>query len=214
MSDIARRVRSERQNWAAPGSTHDRVVAIMQVVLPMGIGALAAFLVLAPLVQGGDVSFLLAKDKVDVAGERMRLQAARYRGEDSEGRPFLLSAKSAVQESSTRPVVQMRGLAAQLRLSDGPARIVAEQGRYDMDAEEVRIDGPIRVRAPDDYRIDTSDAVVDLKARKLESTGPASGSSSLGTFSGDRMSADLESRTIHLDGDAHLRIVPGRANRR
>ena len=77
MPDTAPQVRSAREKWAAPGSRHDRLVAVMRVVLPTAIGILSAFLVMAPLTAAGDVSFVLDKNKVEVATERLKIQAAR-----------------------------------------------------------------------------------------------------------------------------------------
>ncbi len=212
MSDIARQVRSERRRWARPGSVHDRVVQIAQVVLPMGIGVLAAFLVMAPLFMGGDVSFLLDKNKVEVAQERMRTTSASYRGADAKGQPFALTAGSAVQQSSAEPIVRLDDLAAGIQLSDGPARMKAERGRYDIEQERVMVDGPIEFNAADGYRMDTRDVTVDLKTRQMQSAGRVTGSTPMGNFSGDRMRADLEERNVRLEGNARLRIYPGRTN--
>jgi len=208
MSELAHRERSARQRWAQPGSRHDRLVRFAGVALPVAIGVLAAFLVMAPLTSAGDVSFVLDKNKVDVAQERLKIQAAEYRGSDAKGQPFRLHAGSAIQRSSAEPVVQLRALSASLRLPEGPASLVAGQGRYDMDAEQVAVDGPIRFRAADGYAINTSDATVDLKARSMKSAGNVTGSVPRGTFSADRLQADLESRTVVLEGHARLRIIP------
>ncbi len=210
MSEIARQERSRRQRRAAPGSAHDRLIAFLMVALPIGIGVLAAFLVMAPLFMRGDTSFVLDKNKVDVAQERMRLRAAEYRGQDAKGQPFVLDAGSAVQKSSAEPVVQMQQLAAAIRRPDGPARLTAPSGRYDMRSEQVDVNGPIRFRAADGYSLDTDGATVDLKTRRLQSDSPVTGTTSMGTFSGDRLDADLESRTVRLTGNARLRIDPAR----
>jgi len=211
MSQIASAVRTERQHWAAPGSSHDRVIAALQNLLPMGIGVLAAFLVMAPLFMAGDVSFVLDKNKVEVAKERLKVQTARYSGEDAKGQPFSLTAGSAVQKSSAEPIVQLSTLAATIDLPEGPAQLKANSGRYDMDREQVKIDGPIAFTAADGYRLGTHDATIDLKSRKLASGGAVSGTTPLGTFRGDKLTADLESRTVALAGNARLRIVPQRA---
>lgn len=210
MSELARQVRSERQDWAAPGGSHDRVVTIARAGLPIAIGVLAAFLVMAPLTMRGDVSFVLDKNKVEVAKERMRLQSATYRGEDAKGQPFALNAGSAVQKSSAEPIVRLNDLAASIALADGPAKLVADQGRYDMAAEQVKIDGPINFTGPNNYRLDTSNATVDLKSRQLTGTGGVTGTTTQGVFSGDRLTADLEQRTVRLSGNARLRLQPGR----
>ncbi|MEN2786332.1 LPS export ABC transporter periplasmic protein LptC [Sphingomonas qilianensis] len=210
MSDIAARVRSERQIWAAPGSSHDRFVRFSAFALPVAIGVLAAFLVMAPLTTRGDVSFLLDKNKVEVAKERLRLQSARYRGEDNERRPFTLTAGSAVQRSSSEQVVQLNALSAELQMPEGPARLVANKGHYDMASEQVKVDGAVRFQAANGYKIDTHDATVDLKTRKLQSGGAVTGTVPQGNFSAQSMKADLDTHVVTLDGNARLRIVPGR----
>ncbi len=205
---VGRRLRTAREQWALPGGRHDRLIAFLSFALPVLVGVLAAFLVMAPLYSGGDVSFVLDKNKVEVAKERLKIQAARYRGQDGKGQPFALNAGSAVQRTSAEPVVELNQLDAAIQLSDGPARLHADQGRYDIDAEQVRIDGPIRFTGPNGYRLDTADATADLKARTLRSGGAVTGEARQGRFSADRLSADLESRTVRLNGNARLRIYP------
>lgn len=207
MSEIADRTRDQRRRWAAPNGSHDRLVGFLGWVLPGAIGVLAAFLAIAPLAVRNEISFMLAKDRVDVAGERMRVTAASYRGEDSSGQPFVLRAGSAVQATSQEPVVRLNALDAQIELKDGPAKIHADRGRYDMNAETVAIDGPILFTAADGYRLETSDAALDLKSRQITSTGAVEGTMPLGNFSAGTMRADLAERVVILDGRARLRIV-------
>lgn len=208
MSEVARQHRSKRQDWALPGGAHDKLVATANWLFPSLIGVLVAFLVMAPLTMGGESSFVLDKNKVEMASERLKIQAARYRGEDAKGQPFALSAGSAVQKSSAEPVVRLNDLAASIRLADGPATLRADTGRYDMDREEVKVDGPIALRGPQGYALDTRDATVDLKTRRLTSTGQVQGTARQGRFSGDTLNADLENRTVTLRGNARLRIDP------
>lgn len=211
MAEAAVRQRSTRQHWAAPGSRHDGVIRVLRVVLPVAIGMLTAFLAIAPLTTGKDLSFVLDKDKVAIASERLRVTSASYRGQDSKGQAFVLRAGSAVQHSSADPVVQLNSVTARLGLPEGPAVIAANQGRYNMDDEKMAIDGPVLFRSADGYRLHTSDVDIDLKTRKLASRGAAEGDMPLGTFSGDRMSADLNQRIVTLEGGARLHIVQGAA---
>ena len=214
MSEIAERLQSQRRAWAHPGSSHDRVVRWALYVLPGGIGILSAWLVLAPLFTGGDVSFVLDKNRVDVASERLRTQSAEYRGEDAKGQSFSLKAGSAVQKSSTEPVVRLNALSAEIDLPEGPATLSADTGSYNINDQRVSVDGPIQFKTSDGYTLDTHDATVDLKTRRMESAGAVSGRTPMGVFSGNRMTADLEKRTVSLDGNARLRIYPRRAKRK
>ncbi|MEO9634230.1 MAG: LPS export ABC transporter periplasmic protein LptC [Parasphingorhabdus sp.] len=206
MSTNANIVRTKRQEFAAPNSKHDRNVRWLRFILPVGVGILGSMLALAPFTMSGELSFVLDKNSVDVAKERMRVTEALYRGEDSEGRPFSLKAGSAVQKSSNEAVVDLKDLSARILLTEGPAQIRAGTGRYDMDQENVRVPGPVQVEAASGYRLSTSNVTVDLKQRTLKSDGVVEGRTNIGTFRADRLEADLVARTVSLDGNARLRI--------
>lgn len=211
MPDSALMARSSLQQWAAPGGRHDRLIAIARIGLPTVIGILSAGLVFAPLATRSEVSFVLAKDSVQIAKERMRVTAATYRGEDGKGQPFQLTAGSAVQATSRDPVVRLSDLTASILLKDGPASLHADEGRYDMDREIVSVIGPVVFSSSDGYRLQTRDVAIGLKTRKLASGGPVDGQMPLGSFSANHIQADLGARTVTLEGRARLHIVQGRA---
>jgi lipopolysaccharide export system protein LptC len=206
MSKAAKIILSKRQRYAAPNGRHDRNVRWLRIFLPVGVGALAATLALAPFTMAGELSFVLDKNSVDVAKERLRVTEALYRGEDSSGRPFSLRAGSAVQKSSREAVVELNDLSARILLSDGPAQIRAGNGRYDMDKENVRVPGPVQVESTGGYRLTTSNVTIDLKSRTLQSEETVEGRTNIGTFRGDKLRADMSARTLTLSGNAKLRI--------
>ena len=177
----------------------------------MGIGALVAFMSIAPLTLAGEMSFVLDKNKVEVAKERLRVTEALYRGEDAKGQRFALHAGSAVQATSREPIVRLQDLSASLSSSDGPALLRADRAVYDMDKEAVTVQGPVTYQSADGYRLVTRDVNVDLKERTLASDGPVEGRMPLGTFSGGRISADLPDRVVRLTGRTRLHIVQGAA---
>jgi lipopolysaccharide export system protein LptC len=209
MSELADRVRTERQHWAIPGSSHDSLIRALRILLPVAIAVLVVLLAAAPLTMGRDISFVLAKDRVEIARERLRVTEAVYRGADSKGQPFLLRAGSAVQASSRDPVVKLNALSARIMLADGPAVLAALRGRYDMDTQRVMVDGPVVFKAADGYRIMTRDVDIDLDNRHVASGGPVDGQMPLGRFSAGQLVADLNSRTVVLDKGARLHIVQG-----
>ncbi|BBD01759.1 MULTISPECIES: LPS export ABC transporter periplasmic protein LptC [Sphingobium] len=206
MSVQADQQRDVRRHWARPGGTHDRLVGLLKNWLPVAVGVLAALLATAPFTGGDKVSFVLDKNKVEVAKDRMRLTEALYRGEDSKGQPFSLRAGSAVQKSSREPIVDLNTLSARILLTDGPAMLTAQKGRYDMETERVGIQGPVQFEASGGYRLTTRDVGVDLKTRRMKSAGRVDGRIPIGTFSGDHLEADMNARTVTLNGRASLRI--------
>ena len=54
-------------------------------------------------------------------------------------------------------------------------------------------------------------ATVDLKKKTMQGRGGVSGTVPQGTFTADTMSADLDNRSVSLNGHARLRIMPRRA---
>ena len=83
------------------------------------------------------------------------------------------------------------------------------QGRYNLDKQQVAIAGPVKVAGADGYRLGTSDVTVDLKQHQLASHGPVDGQMRLGQFQAGHLHADLGNRTVVLDGGARLKIVQG-----
>ena len=209
MSELAERERVARRIWAAPGRSHDKVINTLKLALPAAIGVLLAFLAFSPLEDKQEISFMLDKNKVEHAEERMRVESAQYRGQDGRGRPFVLNARSALQQSSAVPVVEVRDMSAQILLDNGPARLVALQARYDMETDQVDVRGPILFTSADGYRLATRDVVVDLRRRRLASRGRVDGQMPLGHFSAGRLEVDLTERRAVLSNRARLHIVQG-----
>jgi len=205
----AARLRSERQHFAAPGGSHDRLVSFLAKVLPMGIGVVAALMVITPLSPRGEVSFLLDRNEVAMIDERLRVDNAMYRGQDDKGRPFSLTAGEAVQRSSVEGIVRMNDLVARIALPEGPARLGAQAGAYNIDEEVVSVFGPVRLTAADGYRMVARGVSVDLASKRMVGRGGVEGEIPAGTFSADRLIADMTERTVTLDGNARLRMIPG-----
>jgi len=206
----ARALRNRRQRFATPGGAHDRLIGILARVLPMGVGVVAALMIITPLSPRGEISFLLDRSNVAVIDERLSVDNAMYRGRDGKGRPFSITAGEAVQRSSAEGLVRLDDLMAQLLLEDGPARLTAPGGVYDIDQEIVAVDETIRIRTADGYVMRASGVSFDLDKRTMRGTGGVEGAVPAGTFSANRMFADIEARTIRLEGDAKMTLVPGR----
>jgi len=209
MSLAADRKHEIKRHWAEPGGRHDAVIRAVKFGLPVVIVLLIILLSIAPFDRRGDVSFILDKNKVDEAKERMRVEQARYVGEDNKGQKFEIVADRAVQQSSNVPVVMIEGIRARLNLSRGPLDIAALKGRYDLEGERVDVDGPVRVAGPDGYQLATRDVQVDLDKRTMQSSGPVSGAMTLGQFQAGQLSADLDERTVRLDRGVRLKIHQG-----
>jgi len=197
-TNSAKALRGKRQHFAAPGGSHDRLVGFLARALPMAVGVMAALMIITPLSPRGEISFLLDRNKVAMIDERLTVENAMYRGQDNKGRPFALTAGDAVQRSG--------GMA----LSDGPARIAAKQGAYDIEAEQVDVMGELKMMAADGYAMTANGVTLDLEQRQMTGANGVSGTIPAGTFSANSIAVDIDARIIKLDGNAKLNMVPGK----
>ncbi|NOW45621.1 lipopolysaccharide export system protein LptC [Novosphingobium sp. SG751A] len=203
-------LRNRRRAKAAPGGAQDRMIRFLFTALPVGLGMVTAVMVVSPIFPHGEVSFLLDRNKVAVAKERLAVTSATYRGADDKGRPFALNAGQAVQHSAQVPIVEMRGLNATLAMESGPARVEAPSARYDINREVMQVAGPVRFSEGDGYRMQTSDVAINLKTRQATASGGVTGIVPAGTFAADHMAADISARTVVLQGRARLRMTPSK----
>ena len=205
-TDEARALRSRRQRTAAPGGRHDFLVGFLARALPMAVGVVAALMIVTPLSPRGEISFLLDRNKVAVVDERLRIDNALYRGQDDRGRPFALSADETVQRSQAENIVRMNEMEARILLEEGPARIDAPGGAYDIDAQVMQVPGAMRLTTSDGYSMLLRGVDVSLARKTVVGAGGVSGATPTGTFSASRLEADLDARTVALVGNAQLRM--------
>lgn len=210
MTIAADQIRDRRRAFAAPGGFHDRLIGFLARALPVAIGVIAAVMVLAPLSPRGEISFLLDRNRVAITNERISVDAAEYRGKDNSNRNFVVTAGSAAQVSSRSPVVEMKDLIANIALSDGPAQIRAPEGSYNYRSEQISVDGPVNFQAADGFRMVTRNVEIDLNTRRVVGSGGVDGAVPTGVFRADTIVADLNERTVTLQGNARLRMTPGK----
>lgn len=201
-----------RRHAARPGGPRDVILTVLKVALPVAALALLAVIVIAPLTSAREFSFLLAKDKVAMSRERLRLDNALYRGETARGQAFIIRAAGAVQRSSAIPIVELDRLSASLAMVEGPARLTAPGGRYFMEDDLLSVRGPVRLVSDAGYTLDSDDVLIRMNERTVTSADPVRGTLPIGTFRAGRFNADILGRVVVLDGGARLRITPRRGN--
>jgi lipopolysaccharide export system protein LptC len=183
------------------------LIGLLKWLLPLLALLLLATILLWPLLAAREFSFVLAKDQVAMARERLRVDNAEYRGQTEQGEPFTITAASAVQQSSANPVVQLETLAARLDGRDGPALATAPSGRYFINADKLQVSGPVRVMSANGYSLDSETVDIDLAARTVRTQQPVQGSLPMGSFRADAMSGDLGGQRVVLTGHVRLHFA-------
>ncbi len=177
-------------------------------LLPALAGVIAITILVWPLIGVQEFSFLLAKDQVALAPERLKVDRAEYRGKTGAGEAFSITAGSALQRSSADPVVELRLLSARLEGQDGPASVTAPSGRYFLEEDRLEVAGPVQLRSDGGYSLDARTVQIDMKRRRVATSERVSGRLPMGSFSANRLDGDLAGRNVSLVGNVHLRINP------
>ena len=201
--------RARRRPWGRkPLTRYDGFVRVMRIALPLAALALLATIIAYPLVNPKELSFLVSKERAAVSEERLRMERPRYRGVDRKGRPFVLAAQSALQPSSATPVVELRGISAEIALQQGRASLSAEAANYQLETKQLRTIGRTVLTGPGMTTLVSRDILVDMPTQAMSGTEGIEGSSRYGYLSGDRFRADLDAATWIIDGNARLRLDP------
>lgn len=191
------------QKSMLPGSFHDYLIKVLRVIFPMIIVALLTFLILTPLTNNDEFSFVLDKDQVDVAPERLKVTDALYRGEDKEGRPFSLKAGRAIQKSSDVPILDMEDFVGRIILNSGPAILSGLRGNYNLDNETLKVNGPLSYESQAGNEFTASNVSIMLTDKSFESFDRVSGKTNFGTFNADNIRGTLGERKITLTGNVN-----------
>ncbi len=99
-------------------------------------------------------------------------------------------------------------LTADLKLSDGPARVTAPGGRYEIDRDLLVVRGPVMMHAANGYSLNGDAIRVSLLDRTVATDRPVSGTVPLGTFRAGAMTGDIDGKHVRLGGGTHLHIIP------
>lgn len=198
----------QRQRRGPPiGGAYDRFIKLAKDALPLAALMLLLAILILPFVGDREFSFILDKNKVALAGERLKVEAPVYKGSDSRGRAFTLTADRAVQKSSADPTVMLQRLRAVLDAKEGRIELTADEGRFLMKKEQLFVSGQIAILREDGYRFTSQDVLVDLKSRIAYSTSGIDGTGPLGAFKAGSFRLDLASNSIIFGGGTKLHLV-------
>jgi lipopolysaccharide export system protein LptC len=182
--------------------------SILKIALPALIGVVLAFLFFAPLEDKQEVSFLLDKNKVADRAERLRVAALSIAARTMQGRPFVLSARSAVQQTSAIQVVDISDMNAQIQLErPGPARRDRRAIRHGRD--QVDVVGPDPFTPPTAYRWARTTSTSICATTPWPAAAPSRARCRSASSAPASSRSICPNRRVVLTGRARLHIVQG-----
>jgi lipopolysaccharide export system protein LptC len=168
-----------------------RRVLAARIVLPAAIG----LLLLAVVAQVGWRTYMAASRAPAEARTEIRLITPRFYGQSTDGRSFMITARSAVRDDADPRRIILEEPALTLDLgSPTPTRMTAKHGVYRQDTFGLNLKDDVRLDDGAGYRFASEESFVDTK------TGDVRGES---TMNGEGPSGQVQSQaySVYDKGD-------------
>ncbi len=189
-------------------ASHTRLVNLLKLFLV----ALAAGLILTVIAwstgdnDGEGIPFTF-KSISGVGSDQQTMVDPKYVGSDKNGRPFVVTADTAMQHKDNQRIVSLANLRADISVDvDHQVKATARQGLFNQDQLTLELFGPVAIRSSKGYQLYTAGAFVNLSEGTAYSTEPVEGEGPLGTITANRMRVGEKGASIFFSGRVHLVI--------
>lgn len=208
----------ERLSWAqvtvraiAPHQARrSRFVGLMKVALPLFGMILLALVIAWPQIYKRDGGFSLSFADVDVGDGGLAMMKARFRGVDSQNRPYYVTADTATQEPGDMKLIALDRVTADLTLSDGSwVGLSANTGLYNQREQTLMLRGDIAVFSDKGYEFHGDTAEVDMNAGSVVTDDKVRGQGPLGLLYADSMRIWDKGARYEFIGRVRTTIHPG-----
>ena len=131
----------------------------------------------------------------------------KYDGSDSKGRPFSITAASAVQPQGGDDVINLTQPQADITMEDGSwVALTASKGVYRRKDDMLDLTGNVTMYHDNGMSFRTEAATIDLKGHTAKGDKPVQGQRSDGEIASDGFEVRDNGKTIIFTGRANLKI--------
>lgn len=143
-------------------------------------------------------------------GDDVRMVHARYAGTDSRGRPFLITADSALQDPKNENQVHLNRMQADLTFNGNLwLSALAPAGLYDTDKQTLDLSGGADIYSNKGYEMHSPQVHLDLKNGFASGEQGIEGHGPLGRMSAVRYRFENDKQHLSLVGRVRVTYLPG-----
>ncbi len=189
-----------------------RLVKRLRVILPVsGLLLAVVFLLNTGADQPDDIFLDDLKDISASAGDR-RMANPRFAGVDDKGKPFEITAASALQTPADQNLVELESPRAVQGDGDATTVVTADKGLYQSKANLLELTDNVTLAhdiGADTYVLRTPDATISIKDEVVTSNNGINGESNDGSaLRADRMKSYNSEGRVVFEGNVRMRIYP------
>ncbi|HME26166.1 MAG TPA: LPS export ABC transporter periplasmic protein LptC [Acetobacteraceae bacterium] len=179
------------------------VINLTKLVLPAGAALLLATLALWPEISRMTDSARIAYQRMSREIGGATVTDAHYRGVDEHGRPYTLTAATAVQVDPER--INLTTLKGDITLANGTWLMVqAKHGVFLQHTNQLDLSGDVTLYRDDGTTMTTASASIDLKKGAAASAEPTHAEGPFGTLDAQGFTATDQATAVQFAGPAHL----------
>jgi len=186
----------------------DRIARLKKIVPALTVIVFIA-LVLWPVLNSKEGSFTLAIDRLEVRDENAKLVKPRYVSMDRYNQPVNISAEMAFRKSNDDTDYYLKNLLADMKMRDGTdIKIQATSGMFDSGAQEINLDGTVKISTQNDFNLVTEQATFLINEKIATGENGVTGTTSFGVFNAEKFHMDVEQEILRLKGKVTLHFDP------
>lgn len=201
-----------RDAFRAAGRHSARVRLLRRVIVAvaaLGAAGFVAYVVVGPFRTAIPS---VSVDSVGLQGTKVTMDNPRLSGVRSDGRPYALNARSAVQDARTPNKLELHDIDAHITMGDkSVVHVVSTLGNYDSSAESMLFDNDVHITSDNGLDARMLTAFVDFKAGFVNTDQPVTVIMSTGTVASDTMHMDDNFKAVHFEGHVHSTMLPAGA---
>ncbi|CAN5283834.1 LPS export ABC transporter periplasmic protein LptC [soil metagenome] len=191
--------RRDLRRWRS----RSRRVRLARVLLPIAILAILSAV-------GGQVawrSFTAGDRRPTESKAQIRMITPRFYGQSSDGRPFLITARSAVRDEADLKRVFLDAPTLTLGVgSPAPTRSTADRGIYREDTLKLQLFGNVRLDDGAGYRFASNEAMVDTRTGNITGETTLNGEGPTGQVQSNAYSVYDKGDRIVFRGGVKTRV--------
>ncbi|WP_421740021.1 LPS export ABC transporter periplasmic protein LptC [Caulobacter sp.] len=135
-----------------------RLIRTLRILLPAGIAGILLYVAS----EVGWRSMQAASRPAAEAKTQIRMIAPRFYGQSSDGRSFMITARSALRDDKDMMIVRLDSPTLTLGFDEPqPSRVTAKSGVYREDTLKLQLNGDVRIDDGGGYRFASEQAMVD-----------------------------------------------------
>ena len=168
--------------------------------------ALVAFVVFDPFrnaIPGVSI------ESLGLAGTKVTMEQPKLTGFRTDGRPYTVVAKTAVQDVKTPNILELHEIDAHVTMADkSVAHVVSSLGIYDSSKETMTLSHDVHLTSDSGYDVRMTSAFVEFKTGNVDTREPLTVVMNTQTVTADTMHMVSNGKQVSFEGHVHSVMMP------